>query len=79
MTTAENGNEIIIKTVGDNEYFYKLKSMEFNDEGDTIMTLKHVKLGLFIEEASKEIFAKTVENVEIYSLEDKLLQSFTKY
>jgi len=72
MTAAENGNEMIIKTLNDTEYFYKLKSMELNDEGDTIMTLKHVKLGLFIEEASNDIFAKTVENNDTYSLDDKL-------
>lgn len=71
MTTGENGNEMIIKTLNDTEYFYKLKSMEFNDEGDTIMTLKHVKLGSFIEEASNEIFAKTVKNNETCSLDDK--------
>ena len=73
MTAAENGNEMIIKTLNDTDYFYKLKSMKFNDEEDTIMTLKHVKLGSFIEEESNEIFAKTIENNETcnLSLDDK--------
>ncbi len=56
VNCLEKNNEMIIKTVGDTEYLFKLKTMEVNDEGDTVMTLKHVKLKSFVEEASEDLF-----------------------
>jgi hypothetical protein len=53
VNCSEKNNEMIIKTVGDTEYLFKLKTMEINDEGDTVMTLKHVKLKSFIRRSAK--------------------------
>ena len=70
VTCLEKNNEMVIKTVNNTEYLYKLKSMGFNEEGDTIMTLKHVKLKSFIEEANTELFTQSSKAIVTNDLSD---------
>ena len=76
MNCSEKNNEMIVKTVNDTEYLFKLKTMEVNEEGDTVMTLKHVKLKAFIEEANNE-FLNDGSNVEFKGLKDNYLTKNT--
>ena len=55
VNCLEKNNEMIIKTVNDTEYLFKLKTIEVNDEGETVMTLKHVKLKSFIEDIASNV------------------------
>ena len=76
VNCLEKNNEMIIKTVNDTEYLFKLKAMEVNEEGETVMTLKHVKLKSFIEEANNA-FLNSGSNVAFNGLSDNYLTTNT--
>ena len=52
MLASDKDGEMIIKTVNDGEYLFKLRSMQTSNNGDVIMTFKHVDLNAFITDIS---------------------------
>jgi DNA-binding MarR family transcriptional regulator len=72
LSYTEIDDELIIKTIDDTQYLYKLKTMEVNGEGEMIMTLKNVPLKTFVQEANDLMFKNQRSNTSI----DNVLSGF---